>query len=80
VSVRPKLYVAFGVSGATQHTGGLGAPGHIASINTDAHCPMTVMSSLGIIADARGTLAELAAALGVEVAGPPASPEESRDA
>jgi electron transfer flavoprotein alpha subunit len=76
VSVRPKLYVAFGVSGATQHTGGLGAPDHIASINTDAHCPMTVMSSLGIIADARGTLAELAAILGVEVAGPPAGPEE----
>jgi electron transfer flavoprotein alpha subunit len=77
VSVRPKLYVAFGVSGATQHTGGLGAPDHIASINTDPHCPMTAMSSLGIIADARGTLAELAAALGVEVAEVPEVPEIS---
>jgi electron transfer flavoprotein alpha subunit len=74
VSVRPKLYVAFGVSGATQHTGGLGAPDHIASINTDPHCPMTAMSSLGIIADARGTLAELAATLGVDV------PPEAQDA
>ena len=67
VSVRPKLYVAFGVSGATQHTGGLGAPDHIASINTDPHCPMTAMSSLGVIADARGTLVALARELGVEV-------------
>jgi electron transfer flavoprotein alpha subunit len=75
VSVRPKLYVAFGVSGATQHTGGLGAPEHIASINTDPHCPMTAMSSLGIIADAHGTLAELAAALGVEVPETPETPE-----
>ncbi|MEP7026924.1 MAG: FAD-binding protein, partial [Actinomycetota bacterium] len=74
VSVRPRLYVAFGVSGATQHTGGLGVPEHIASINTDAHCPMTAMSSLGIVADARGTLVELAGMLGVEV------PKEVRDA
>jgi len=74
VTIRPRLYAAFGVSGATQHTGGLGAPERIVSVNTDAHCPMTAMSSLGIVADARGTLAALAIRLGVEV------PAEVRDA
>jgi electron transfer flavoprotein alpha subunit len=66
--------VAFGISGATQHTGGLGTPDHIVSVNLDAYCPMTAMSSLGIVADARGTLAGLADRLGVDV------PAELRDA
>jgi electron transfer flavoprotein alpha subunit len=67
VTIRPHLYVAFGVSGATQHTSGLGAPGHIVSVNLDAYCPMTAMSSLGIVADACGTLTGLADRLGVDV-------------
>lgn len=58
--VEPRLYVAFGVSGATQHTGGLGRPEHVVSINTDPSCPMTAMADLGIIADAPEVLAELA--------------------
>jgi electron transfer flavoprotein alpha subunit len=67
VMIAPRRYVAFGVSGAVQHTGGLGEPEQVASVNTDPHCPMTAMSSLGIIADARGTLVALARELGVEV-------------
>jgi len=67
VTITPRRYVAFGVSGAVQHTGGLGEPEQVASVNTDPHCPMTAMSSLGIIADARGTLVALARELGVEV-------------
>ncbi|MDI2027227.1 mycofactocin-associated electron transfer flavoprotein alpha subunit [Saccharopolyspora sp. TS4A08] len=59
VVVDPDLYVAFGISGATQHTGGLGRPEHVVSINTDPHCPMTAMADLGIIADAPAVLAEL---------------------
>jgi electron transfer flavoprotein alpha subunit len=74
VAIAPRLYVAFGVSGAAQHTGGLGAPEHIVSVNLDAHCPMTAMSSFGIIADARGTLVELAWRVGAEI------PPELRDA
>ena len=52
VSIDPDLYVAFGVSGATQHTSGLGTPRHIVSINTDPSCPMTAMANLGLIGDA----------------------------
>lgn len=69
VTIRPRLYVAFGVSGAVQHTSGLGAPQHVVSVNLDPHCPMTAGSTFGIVADARGTLLELAGRLGVTVPG-----------
>ncbi len=59
VVVDPVVYVSFGVSGAVQHTSGLGAPDHIISVNTDPHCPMMAMSDLAIVADANETLDEL---------------------
>lgn len=65
VSVSPDLYIAFGVAGATQHTGGLGAPKHVVSVNTDPSCPMTAMADLGLVTDARALLDELADRLGV---------------
>ena len=68
VAVSPELYVAFGISGAAQHVGGLGAPEHVVSVNTDPSCPMTLMADLGIVADAPAMLAELAERLGVTAA------------
>ena len=65
VSISPDLYLAFGVAGASQHTGGLGTPRHIISVNTDPSCPMTAMADLGIVTDARALLHELADRLGV---------------
>ncbi len=59
VVVDPVLYLSFGVSGAVQHTSGLGHPDHIVSVNTDPHCPMMAMSDLAIVADANATLDEL---------------------
>jgi electron transfer flavoprotein alpha subunit len=56
VVVDPVLYVSLGVSGAVQHTSGLGHPDHIISVNTDPHCPMMAMSDLAIVADANATL------------------------
>ncbi|MGA2836482.1 MAG: mycofactocin-associated electron transfer flavoprotein alpha subunit [Acidimicrobiales bacterium] len=67
VAVDPDLYIAFGVSGAVQHTAGLGAPRHLVSVNTDPSCPMTAMADLGLVTDARALLVELAGRLGVEV-------------
>jgi len=69
VAVSPELYIAFGISGAAQHIGGLGTPDHVVSVNTDPSCPMTAMADLGIVADAQGALAELANRLGVPDAG-----------
>jgi electron transfer flavoprotein alpha subunit len=65
VTIAPELYLALGVAGATQHTGGLGAPRHVVSVNTDPSCPMTAMADLGLVTDARALLDELAERLGV---------------
>ena len=67
VAIDPDLYIAFGVSGATQHVGGLGTPRHIISVNTEASSPMTAMADLGLVTDARALLLELAHRLGVDV-------------
>ena len=80
VVVDPRLYLAFGISGAVQHTAGLGHPDHIISVNVDPHCPMMAMADLAVVADANATLAALADRLGVERSdmGPP--PNERRRA
>ena len=59
VVVDPHLYLAFGVSGAVQHTSGLGHPDHIISVNTDAHCPMMQLADLAVVADANEVLGHL---------------------
>lgn len=65
VIVNPRLYLSFGISGAVQHTSGLGQPDHIISVNTDPHCPMMQMSDLAIVADANQVLDELATLLDI---------------
>jgi electron transfer flavoprotein alpha subunit len=59
VVVDPRLYISFGISGAVQHTSGLGHPDHIISVNTDAHCPMMQISDVAIVADANDVLRAL---------------------
>lgn len=59
VVVSPQLYLAFGVSGAVQHTSGLGHPDHVISVNTDAHCPMMQLADLAVVADANEVLTHL---------------------
>ncbi|MGC1513118.1 MAG: mycofactocin-associated electron transfer flavoprotein alpha subunit [Acidimicrobiales bacterium] len=63
VAVNPRLYVAFAISGAVQHTSGLGHPDHIISVNLDASCPMMTMADLAIVCDARALIDELAGRL-----------------
>jgi electron transfer flavoprotein alpha subunit len=63
VVVDPELYLAFGISGAVQHTSGLGQPDHIISVNTDPHCPMMQLADLAIVSDANATLDALLVAL-----------------
>lgn len=65
VVVDPDLYLAFGISGAVQHTAGLGDPDHVISINTDRHCPMMELADLALVTDANATLQALAERLGV---------------
>ena len=56
VVVAPDLYMAFGISGAVQHTSGLGTPRHIASVNLDPYCPMMQLADLPIVSDANAVL------------------------
>ena len=61
--VSPKVYIAFGISGATQHTSGLGSPELVISVNTDPSCPMMKMSDVAIVSDAVAVLEALATKL-----------------
>ncbi len=63
VVVDPDLYLALGISGAVQHTAGLGSPVHVVSVNLDPHCPMMQMADLAIVADANAVLDALEARL-----------------
>jgi len=68
VVVDPRLYLAFAISGAVQHTAGLGHPEHVISVNTDPHCPMMAMADLAVVADANATLEALANCLATPAA------------
>lgn len=59
VSVRPRCYVTFGVSGAAQHLGGIGSPDHVIAVNLDRSCPMMARADLALVTDARGLLERL---------------------
>jgi electron transfer flavoprotein alpha subunit len=63
VAVNPRLYVAFAISGAVQHVGGLGDPERIISVNTDPSAPMMTMADVAIVSDARAVIEALAARL-----------------
>jgi electron transfer flavoprotein alpha subunit len=66
VTVNPRLYIAFGISGAVQHVTGLGQPDHIVAVNVDGSAPMMGMADLAIVTDAPALLRQLADRLGVE--------------
>lgn len=61
--VHPRLYVALGISGAVQHTSGLGTPEHVIAVNLDPSCPMMALADLPIVTDAVALVDELAARL-----------------
>jgi electron transfer flavoprotein alpha subunit len=50
-TVRPKLYVACGISGQIQHLAGMSNAGNIVAINTDPECPMMQQATISAVGD-----------------------------
>ena len=51
VTVKPRVYLALGISGSFQHLGGVKGDPFIAAINTDASAPIFGVADVGIVGD-----------------------------
>jgi electron transfer flavoprotein alpha subunit len=54
--VRPKLYIACGISGAAQHTSGMTGSQTVVAINPDRSAPIFALADLGLLGDANQVL------------------------
>lgn len=56
VTVRPELYIGFGISGLVQHTVGMSSARTVVSVNRERSAPIFACSDFGIIADWQDTI------------------------
>lgn len=59
VTVRPRLYIACGISGAVQHRAGMDQASKIVAINTDPHAPIFQIAHYKIVGDLRTVIPQM---------------------
>lgn len=68
-SVKPDLYIACGISGASHHLAGVSGVEHIVAINTDLDAPIFKAAHLGLVADLYEVLEQAGQAMDEQRAG-----------
>ena len=61
VTVRPKLYIACGISGSVQHRAGMDESAKIISMNTDENAPINAIADYTVIGDVMQVLPKVVA-------------------